>query len=115
VPATKSLDKVDLHPPGVGASLCQVIRTVLLPSVLPYLASALRLSVSLTLLGVILGEMYVARAGLGFLLMRRYTELQIPKMLGIVVIIGALAAVLDFALRIFETRVWRSHGFRQAS
>lgn len=98
---------------AMNASKSQVIRTVLLPSVLPYLASALRLSVSLTLLGVILGEMYVARAGLGFLLMRRYTELQIPKMLGIVVIIGVLAAALDFALRIFEARVWRSHGFRQ--
>jgi ABC-type nitrate/sulfonate/bicarbonate transport system permease component len=59
--------------------------------------------------------MYVARAGLGFLLMRRYTELQIPKMLGIVVIIGVLAAALDFALRIFEARVWKSHGFRQGS
>ena len=45
--------------------------------------------------------------------MRRYTELQIPKMLGIVVIIGALAAALDFALRGFEARIWRSHGFRQ--
>jgi NitT/TauT family transport system permease protein len=97
----------------MNATRFQIVRSLLLPSVLPYLASALRLAVSLTLLGVILGEMYVARAGLGFLLMRRYTELQIPQMLGIVVIIGALAAALDFALRLFEARVWRIHGFRQ--
>lgn len=97
----------------MDANRLQIIRAVLLPSVMPYLVSALRLAVSLTLLGVILGEMYVARAGLGFLLMRRYTELQIPQMLGIVVIIGALAAALDFALRLFEARIWRIHGFRQ--
>lgn len=48
--------------------------------------------------------------------MRLYTELQIPKVLGVVVIIGVLlAAALDFPLRIFEARVWRSHGFRQVS
>lgn len=97
----------------MNASQVQIIRAALLPSVLPYVASALRLAVSLTLLGIIVSQMYVARAGLGFLLMRRYTELQIPKMLGIVVIIGALAAVLDFVLRIFEACIWRSHVCRQ--
>jgi NitT/TauT family transport system permease protein len=97
----------------MDASRTQVIRTVLFPSVLPYLVSALRLAVSLTLLGVILGEMYVARAGLGFLLMRRYTELQIPSMLSIVALIGAIAATLDYVLRRLEVRIWRTHGFRR--
>ena len=46
----------------MNATRLQIIRNVLLPSVLPYLAAALQLAVSLTLLGVILGEMYVARA-----------------------------------------------------
>jgi NitT/TauT family transport system permease protein len=95
----------------LDASRTQIIRSVIFPSVLPYLVSAMRLAVSLTLLGVILGEMYLARAGLGFLLMRRYTELQIPSMLGIVLLIGSIAATLDFALRTMERKVWRSHGF----
>lgn len=98
----------------MDASRTQLIRTVLFPSVLPYLVSAMRLAVSLTLLGVILGEMYVARAGLGFLLMRRYTELQIPSMLSIVFLIGGIAATLDYVLRVLETRIWRTHGFRQS-
>lgn len=98
---------------AMNATRTQLVRNVLLPSVLPYLVSALRLSVSLTLLGVILAEMYVARAGLGFLLMRLYTELDIPKMLSIVVLIGAMAATSDYLLRRFESRIWRSHGFRQ--
>jgi NitT/TauT family transport system permease protein len=97
----------------MDASRTQLILNVLLPSVLPYLVAALRLAVSLTLLGVILSEMYVARSGLGFLLMRRYTELQIPSMLSIVVLIGGVAAALDYVLRMLEIRIWKTHGFRQ--
>jgi NitT/TauT family transport system permease protein len=96
----------------MNAGRMQVIRAVIFPSILPYLISAMRLAVSLTLLGVILGEMYIARAGLGFLLMRRYTELQISSMLSIVVLIGGIAAMLDFTLRTIERKIWRSHGFR---
>jgi NitT/TauT family transport system permease protein len=99
----------------MDASRTQIIRTVIFPSVLPYLVSALRLAVSLTLLGVILGEMYIARAGLGFLLMRRYSELQISSMLSIVVLIGCIAATIDFTLRTLERKIWRSHGFRQGA
>lgn len=97
---------------AMNATRGQIIRYILFPSVLPYLVTALRLSVSLTLLGVILGEMYVARAGLGFMLMRWYGELQIPKMLSVVVLIGGLACALDFVTRRLEAHVWRTHGFR---
>lgn len=94
----------------MNATNAQLIRYILFPSVLPYIVTALRLSVSLTLLGVILGEMYVARAGLGFLLMRWYGELQIPKMLSVVFLIGSLAFTLDFILRQIEASIWRNHG-----
>jgi NitT/TauT family transport system permease protein len=99
----------------MNATRVQIIRHVLFPSVLPYMVTAMRLSVSLTLLGVILGEMYVARAGLGFLLMRWYGELQIPKMLGVVFLIGALAFTLDAIFRWVEAAVWRNHGIRTES
>jgi NitT/TauT family transport system permease protein len=114
--ARKSIDSEQVRAVLVmDVSRMQVIRTVIFPSVLPYLVSAMRLAVSLTLLGVILGEMYIARAGLGFMLMRRYAELQISSMLGIVFLIGGIAATLDFALRALERKVWRSHGFRQGA
>jgi NitT/TauT family transport system permease protein len=96
----------------MNATRGQLIGYILFPSVLPYLVTALRLAVSLTLLGVILGEMYVARAGLGFMLMRWYGELQIPKMLSVVVLIGSLAFTLDFLFRRLEAAVWRIHGIR---
>lgn len=100
---------------SMNATRAQIIRHILFPSVLPYLITALRLSVSLTLLGVVLGEMYVARGGLGFLLMRWYGELQIQKMLSVVIVIGSLAFMLDFLFRRLEAFVWSNHGFRQQS
>lgn len=97
----------------LNATRTQVISYVLLPAVLPYLVTALRLAVSLTLLGVVLGEMYVARAGLGYMLMRWYVQLQIPKMLSAVLLIGGLAFVFDVFLRRLEAGVWQKHGFGQ--
>lgn len=98
---------------ALNATRTQLILYVLFPAILPYLVTALRLAVSLTLLGVVLGEMYVARAGLGFMLMRWYVQLQIPRMLSAVFLIGGLAFVLDIFLRHLETLVWHNHGFRQ--
>ena len=59
--------------------------------------------------------MYLARGGLGFLRMRWYTELQIPKMQSIVILIGGLAALLDYVFRLLESHAWLPHGFRQES
>jgi NitT/TauT family transport system permease protein len=100
---------------ALNASKRQIVFHVLLPSVLPYLVTALRLSVSLTLLGVVLAEMYLAKAGLGFMIMRWYGEFQVPKMLSAVILIGALAFTLDFILRRFEAAIWRTHGIRANS
>lgn len=45
------------------------IRHVILPAMLPAVFSGIRLGASLTLLGVLIGEMFGAQKGLGFLLM----------------------------------------------
>lgn len=99
----------------MNATKPQLVFHILFPSILPYLISALRLAVSLTLLGVVLGEMYVARAGLGYLLMRWYGQMEISKMMSVVVLIGCLASILDFAFRRLEKYVWSRHGFRQST
>lgn len=98
---------------ALNASRKQVILYILFPAVLPYLITAMRLATSMTLLGVVLGEMYVARAGLGYMLMRWYVNLQIPKMLCAVLLIGGLALLLNVFLHRLETVVWHSHGFSE--
>lgn len=52
---------------GVSPAVC--LRHVMLPSIWPSVRSGLKLGASLTLLGVLIGEMFGAQKGLGFLLM----------------------------------------------
>ena len=53
----------------LGLGLPDMIRIVLVPAVLPEIMTGLRLGFSLCLIGTILGEMFAARRGLGYLLM----------------------------------------------
>ncbi len=53
----------------LGLSRGACLRHLVLPSIWPSVLSGLRLGASLTLLGVLIGEMFGAQKGLGFLLM----------------------------------------------
>ena len=54
---------------AMGLSQMACLRYVMLPSIWPSVRSGLKLGASLTLLGVLIGEMFGAQKGLGFLLM----------------------------------------------
>ena len=54
---------------AMGLSHAARLRHVMLPSIWPSVLSGLKLGASLTLLGVLIGEMFGAQKGLGFLLM----------------------------------------------
>jgi len=53
----------------LGFGTADMVRIVLIPAVLPEIMTGLRLGFSLCLIGTILGEMFAARRGLGYLLM----------------------------------------------
>ena len=53
----------------LGLNAVSMARVVLVPAVLPEIMTGLRLGFSVTLIGTILGEMFAARRGLGYLLM----------------------------------------------
>ena len=53
----------------LGLRSADMIRIVLIPAVMPEIMTGLRLGFSLCLIGTILGEMFAARRGLGYLLM----------------------------------------------
>jgi NitT/TauT family transport system permease protein len=50
----------------LGLSGLKTVQKILLPAILPDLVSAVRIGFSLSLLGVLIGEMFAAKAGLGF-------------------------------------------------
>jgi len=51
-----------------GASEWQIFRSVVLPSTVPFILTGLRLGVGRALIGVMVGELYAATAGIGFMI-----------------------------------------------
>jgi NitT/TauT family transport system permease protein len=76
----------------------QTVATVLLPATLPEVVAGLRIGFTVTLLGVLLAEMFAAKQGLGFLIMNAMSLLQGEEMIAIAVILFAFAACANAAL-----------------
>src|ERR1043165_8394229 len=51
-----------------GASEWQIFRNVVLPSTVPFILTGLRLAVGRALIGVMVGKLYAATAGIGFMI-----------------------------------------------
>jgi len=90
-----------------GATDAQIFRLVVLPSTIPYLVAALRQAGGLALLGVVLGEFFVAGAGVGSLILRASFTLRTDEMFVGIFTLVTLALGIDAAIRILQARVMR--------
>jgi NitT/TauT family transport system permease protein len=92
-----------------GASEWQIFRSVVLPSTVPFILTGLRLAVGRGLIGVMVGELYAATAGIGFMITVAGATFQTDKVfVGVLVfsISGMfLTEVLDRIERRFDK--WR--------
>lgn len=85
----------------------QTILTVLLPATVPEVVAGLRIGFTVTLLGVLLAEMFASKDGLGFLIINAMTLLQTKEMITIAVVLFAFAAVANAVLLWIEHRLHR--------
>ena len=93
-----------------GANDRQLFLTVALPSSVPNLLTGLRLGLGHALIGIVVGEMYGASAGIGYMMQAAGATFQTDKvMVGIIIIAGAGMA-LTGVLKMIEARfdVWRA-------
>jgi NitT/TauT family transport system permease protein len=92
-----------------GASELRVFTSIVLPSSVPFILSGLRLGVGRALIGVVVGELYAATAGIGFMITVAGATFQTDKVfVGIVILalFGVFCVELLTRLeRRFET--WR--------
>jgi len=86
-------------------STAQTIFTVLLPATLPEVVAGLRIGFTLTLLGVLLAEMFAAKQGLGFLIINAMSLLQTEEMITVAVMLFAFAALANALLLWMEHRL----------
>ena len=76
----------------------QTTRTVLFPATLPEIVAGLRIGFTLTLLGVLLGEMFASKHGLGFLIMNAIGLNDVKTMMAVTLMLFVFAAVINAAL-----------------
>ena len=92
-----------------GASQWQIFKSVVVPSTMPFVLTGLRLAVGRSLIGVFVGELYAATAGIGFMITVAGATFQTDKVfVGILIFIitGLVATdILDRIERRFDE--WR--------
>ena len=80
-----------------GASEWQIFRSVVLPSTVPFILTGLRLGVGRALIGVMVGELYAATAGIGFMITVAGATFQTDKVF-VGVLIFALTGMIAMEL-----------------
>lgn len=92
-----------------GANDRQIFATIALPSSVPFILAGLRLGVGRALIGVVVGELYAANAGVGYMIARAGAVFQTSKVFVGVLIIAGTAIILMEILKQFERRFerWR--------
>jgi NitT/TauT family transport system permease protein len=92
-----------------GASDRQLFLTVALPSSVPLLLTGLRLGLGHALIGIVVGEMYGASSGLGFLIAQSGARFQTDKVMVGIILIASAGVALAELLRAIERRFerWR--------
>lgn len=107
------LESVDRRLLLVARSFCgsrwKTFRTVALPSAAPFIVSGMRQSVGRALVGVVVGELFGAKAGLGNIITTASSVFDMPTLFVAVVTLALAGVILTGILRSFELRLaaWR--------
>jgi NitT/TauT family transport system permease protein len=92
-----------------GATRLDIFLKVLVPGALPAILTGIRLGIGRGVLSVVVGEMFVAQAGLGYQLMSYGQAMQIDKLLVYAFAVSIFGYSLTVAVRLVEDsiRSWR--------
>lgn len=95
----RGVDPSHLHAArSLGASGRQLVLHVMLPSILPYLVTGIRISVGTAWMSLIAAELIAAESGLGYMLQLHRMMLETPKVMVGVGCIGLLGLLMNWAL-----------------
>jgi ABC-type nitrate/sulfonate/bicarbonate transport system permease component len=94
---------------SMGASRWQIFRWVVFPHMMPSFFAGMRLAMMATLLGVLLAELYVSTAGIGYFTQLFTQNFDPTKLLGLISVLAAMAIVLNEIVRRAEVHFarWR--------
>jgi NitT/TauT family transport system permease protein len=95
---------------SMGASRWHILRYVVFPHMIPSFFAGMRLGMTGVLLGVLLAELYVSTAGIGFFTTTFSQNFEPTRLLGLVSVLAAMAIVLNEIVRRAEVHFsrWRN-------
>ena len=93
-----------------GATRSQILMRVYVPSMMPMLLEALRISMIFNFTGVMIAEMYASRTGIGHLISSWGENFQMRELFAGVIILSVVAILFNETVRFFEGRcsTWRT-------
>lgn len=87
-----------------GANDRQIFSTIVLPGAVPFLIAGLRLGLGQALVGIVVGELYAATAGIGYEISVAGQTFQTDRVFVGIVIIATAAIIMMWGLRQLELR-----------
>ena len=92
---------------SLNLSRGRTIFTVLLPAALPEIVSGLRVGFAATILGTLIGEMFAATEGLGFMLIKAIDENDVALLMSLALFLFLVAAAANGILLALDHRLHR--------
>jgi NitT/TauT family transport system permease protein len=92
-----------------GAGDLQLFRTVALPGAIPFILTGMRIGVGHALIGVVVGELVAAHAGIGLMMATAGASFQTAKVFAGLIIVSSVGVLLVFVISRVERRfqAWR--------
>ena len=90
---------------SLGGSRKDIMTKVLLPGSIPLIVSNMKVNIGLCLVGVIIGEFLVARAGLGYLIIYGSQTFQLSLVMTSITILCMLSGMMYMGIGMIEKRI----------
>lgn len=87
------------------ASKWQIYKKLIIPCSITNIISTLKVNISLSLIGVIMGELLVSKRGLGYLIMYGSQVFQLDLVISSVFLLGIISYLLYFIINRIEIRI----------
>jgi ABC-type nitrate/sulfonate/bicarbonate transport system permease component len=106
----RSIDRVQFDTARtLGLTTSQTLRELVLPAASPQILTGMRISLAISLILAILGEMIVSNDGLGYYTLLAQRTFKIPDMYAGIFMMALFGYVLNRLFLLFESRIIRWH------
>ena len=114
VDGMKSID-IDLEKlfRTMGASNWDLFRKIRIPNSLPYMFSGLRVAISISVIGAVIGEWVGSSEGLGYLMIRSKPQFQTELVFAAIFILSIMGIILFFGIGLVEKLCIPWNNFRK--